>query len=990
MQKFFSKLTSVVMCVLLSTGLYAQQLNEGFEGEQFPPEGWTTIDGYSGYGWKKGVKLGHNCAKIQEVTGTENWLITPQLRPAAGEKLSFSACVGDYASSGELRIEVSLGSAEKESFELLDTYYTSQSKGDAAHRLWKTDWREYTIDLSAYNGAPIYIAFHQTGSTDIIFLDDVKGVSVQGNSSCDVPTSVVLSSITSNSATISWEGEAAEYQYVLLTQGESADWSDATQIAAKSVTLTELEENTSYIFYVRSYCSEEEQSLAPKLAFHTPCESESIPWVETFSHDATGAVEPDCWTVSSAVPQVWVVADKTYDDEGEAQTVYGQAHLYASGGGPSTEQVFALPTFAAQLNTLEIAFDYKTSMATADYGVLEIGYMTNPSKASTFVSLESLPQTLTYVRKTVALSDLPVDAQFIAFRFAGGTSDLSGVSMDNFVVAEIGKSGEIDPGEQETVDDHIWGLSYCEAQFHWYSYNNEAFAIGLFDAEAQALIAGIAVTTSECDRFAYEDKAAGVFSGFSENDDYNNHYYCSTKWILNVDEDGLQKGDSWSKCVTNIGTALSPVLGLKEGSYQVQVYGLDPITYERGASLATIPFTLTDKKVTNLAVAVAEDKQSATLTWEAPAFSTGERCYVSVRAGESVAYDNFETSDKPVSPLTFAVEEGKSYEARVQIIDKNKNPLGSEVVVNFTVGVNPYEPTNVHAEVAGGDNVTFSWESVTAADRYVITLFWEGEYYTSLTVAGQSKMTTMPKDGTWSWTVQAFNQGENGNYFEVSLAIEGNSFVSKAADIPEDAIILEVWRISASYMDVPSIYDPGDKHAWQISLATGEENGTGRPSPIFMIYSDKEYAISGVYNVTRGNLDLNECGMDITGKPEGAVDAEDAELRLQFVGYDDDKAAQGPYRYGYFTGQFRIVGKDGKTYFGKFMEQFCNSFNFSSYTSAYLDHKPLWDEDPDYVAPTEGIEDIESQKTTTKILREGQLLILRDGRIYTITGMEVR
>lgn len=40
---------------------------------------------------------------------------------------------------------------------------------------------------------------------------------------------------------------------------------------------------------------------------------------------------------------------------------------------------------------------------------------------------------------------MPADVQFIAFRFAGGTSDLGGLSMDNFVVAEIGKSGEIDP-----------------------------------------------------------------------------------------------------------------------------------------------------------------------------------------------------------------------------------------------------------------------------------------------------------------------------------------------------------------------------------------------------------------------------------------------------------------------------------------------------------------------------------------------------------------
>ena len=74
----------LLVAALFCTGIGAQTLNESFEGEGFPPEGWTVIDGYAGYGWKKGVKLQHNCAYIQEVASTENWLITPQLRPAGG------------------------------------------------------------------------------------------------------------------------------------------------------------------------------------------------------------------------------------------------------------------------------------------------------------------------------------------------------------------------------------------------------------------------------------------------------------------------------------------------------------------------------------------------------------------------------------------------------------------------------------------------------------------------------------------------------------------------------------------------------------------------------------------------------------------------------------------------------------------------------------------------------------------------------------------
>ena len=93
----------------------------------------------------------------------------------------------------------------------------------------------------------------------------------------------------------------------------------------------------------------------------TYCPAESIPYVQSFSGHATSSsynvVEPECWTISSQTPQVWVVTDKdAYGD-----VVRGSEHLYASGGGSTTAQVFAMPAFQATLNTLEVAFDYKHS-----------------------------------------------------------------------------------------------------------------------------------------------------------------------------------------------------------------------------------------------------------------------------------------------------------------------------------------------------------------------------------------------------------------------------------------------------------------------------------------------------------------------------------------------------------------------------------------------------------------------------------------------------
>ena len=112
--------------------------------------------------------------------------------------------------------------------------------------------------------------------------------------------------------------------------------------------------------------------------------------------------------------------------------------------------------------------------------------------------------------------------------------------------------------------------------------------------------------------------------------------------------------------------------------------------------------------------------------------------------------------------------------------------------------------------------------------------------------------------------------------------------------------------------------------------------------------------------------------------------ATDAELRLQFDGFDEDYFAQG-YAYGYYTGSFRIVTTEGKTYIGKIMEQFCNSFNYSTYGSI-RDHHGVWEEESQ-----QGIENIQvPEEGTHKILIDGTIYIIRDKAIYNLQGARVR
>jgi hypothetical protein len=315
--------------------------------------------------------------------------------------------------------------------------------------------------------------------------------------------------------------------------------------------------------------------------------------------------------------------------------------------------------------------------------------------------------------------------------------------------------------------------------------------------------------------------------------------------------------------------------------------------------------------------------------------------------------------------------------------------MGAEIQASFTVGTNNYEPTNLHAEVFGGDNVTFTWEAATAADRYVITLYCDGEFYSTLTVSGTSKTTTMPKDGTWSWTVQAFNEGANGNYFEASNAIAGNDFVSKSADVPEDAVELEVTGINAYYIEPNTQWYQEGKNGWFLQFGL---NNAGYNFAWFLIYTNKEYAISGVYNLSRENLDGESDGIFMDGSTT-PLEGTDSEVRLQFDGFDEVEVASGySVTQAFYTGSFRLVGTDGKTYVGKFMELMCSSGDFTNYASGNpSNHITLYDEDPDYI-PYQDIENIAvPTDKAEKVFHNGNLYIVRpDGAIYNATGAKVK
>ena len=251
----------------------AQALNEGFEDAAFPPDGWTKIHVSGTNEWSRSTGTGSNgstaFAYRKDVSGGYNdYLITPQLAPAAGDSLSFWIASQYWSYAGTtLTIEVSTTTPDAASFTTTLATYTS------GNSTVSSSWSNLKVDLSAYAGQQIYIAFH---AVDGAYDADVKIDNVSGTSivlpACSKPTLLTASAVDANSITLEWTDElntGATYSIRYCKNG-STDTTIVTA-ATTSHTFTGLDANSLYYFEVKAVCSATEESAPISGSFRTAC-----------------------------------------------------------------------------------------------------------------------------------------------------------------------------------------------------------------------------------------------------------------------------------------------------------------------------------------------------------------------------------------------------------------------------------------------------------------------------------------------------------------------------------------------------------------------------------------------------------------------------------------------------------------------------------------------------------------------------------------------
>lgn len=265
----------------------------------------------------------------------------------------------------------------------------------------------FAVRVNEPTSAPWYVAF-----------DDFR---LETTPTCAAPLNLAAANITTSSAVLSWteSGSATvwnlQYGVAGFVLGSGTIVNDVTN----PYILSALTPSTTYQFYVQANCGASSLSAwSGPYTFSTLCAS-----VTSFSENFDGVATttfPICWGKVGSAGSAYL---QTTTPNSAPNTLY----MYGFGVMPVVKTI---PVSNLGAGTHRLKFNMRANY-TVD-GVIEIGYLTNPSDADSFVVLGSqTAASLTYAQYTFAPP--------------------AGSYSDNLAIRHTGT-----PGNSVLIDDMVW------------------------------------------------------------------------------------------------------------------------------------------------------------------------------------------------------------------------------------------------------------------------------------------------------------------------------------------------------------------------------------------------------------------------------------------------------------------------------------------------------------------------------------------------------
>ena len=235
---------------------------------------------------------------------------------------------------------------------------------------------------------------------------------------CFVPSALTSGNITTNTATLSWAsptvapGNGYEYYYSSSATPPTASTSALGTSATTSAPIGGLASFTTYYHYIRSVCSTSDKSAwSLRGTFKTKCDP-VMSMFENFEAPANGSINVDCWDRI-------ILGNGTQNISGTVG-VNNSKGMYQYANGAANTVIAVLPAFGnVSAGTHWLRFKAKVSTGT---GILDVGYVTNDTDASTFVNIQSVSMNNTtmdgYEYSVIVPNTVPANAR-LAIRHGG-------------------------------------------------------------------------------------------------------------------------------------------------------------------------------------------------------------------------------------------------------------------------------------------------------------------------------------------------------------------------------------------------------------------------------------------------------------------------------------------------------------------------------------------------------------------------------------------
>lgn len=232
--------------------------------------------GTSASNWVSSTALTVTTAKINLYTNTRNeWIISPKITLTGASRVLFKAAITDFASGGVDPVKMA-GTDDKVdvmiSVDGCGSSWTPIYTFDASNTTTLTNvLTDYVLDISAYTGQTIQIAFRGTDGP----LDDtpdydfhITNINVELIPSCAYPAGLAVNNLNSTSADITWSATTGNYEYVLDNVATDPAGS-GTPLSGEIYNAT-LSPSTTYYFHVRTVCAGPSYSAWSTISFTTP------------------------------------------------------------------------------------------------------------------------------------------------------------------------------------------------------------------------------------------------------------------------------------------------------------------------------------------------------------------------------------------------------------------------------------------------------------------------------------------------------------------------------------------------------------------------------------------------------------------------------------------------------------------------------------------------------------------------------------------------